>query len=181
MKPRVLSAGFYPKELLHQGGRIYERIRASDSANVLVHDRTNDRILLVRQWRPGMVQDNRSDAMITETVAGRFDKDLHPRALLAKELLEEAGVRVSPGDITLLNLRKPMAVSAGSSTECAYLAHVEIHANQIEPEERVFGAEDEGEQIRRVWIPVKDLESYVCEDLRVFALIQWFLRKKKEG
>lgn len=69
-----------------------------------------------------------------------------------------------------------MALSAGVITERCYLGYVEVKPHQIEEKERLFGVDD-GESIRRIFVAVDDLENYVCEDMRVFALIQYLLRK----
>jgi hypothetical protein len=69
-----------------------------------------------------------------------------------------------------------MALSAGSITERAYGAIVVLKPGQLEQGEREFGAEGEGEHIRRIYLKFDELDDYVFEDWRVFALVQYFLR-----
>lgn len=154
------------------------RVVCTDSVNILVYDKSRDCVLLVRQPKAGAISRSNPRGMITETVAGRFDVSLGPRALAVKEAREEAGVEIREDQVELLNDGKPMYLSAGLFTERAYLAYVEVDSSNVEQTERVFGIVGEGERIRRIWVPVRDLESLVCEDARVFALVQWFLRNK---
>ena len=110
----------------------------------------------------------------------RFDVDLGVKALAVKEAKEEAGVKVTEDRIVVLNQGVPMALSAGILAERAYLCYVEVTEDDFEQEERSFGT-DAGEHVRRVWIPTEELEGYVCEDIRVWAFNQWFLRMQAEG
>ena len=182
MPRRVIGwNGFFKIVVVHRDdGRLREFLEASDSVSLLVYDRDRRRILLVRQIRESQERADNPGGYITETVAGRFDCDLGAAALAAKEACEEAGVTIRSDDVVLLNSGRPMAVSAGSTAERAYLCYAEVGADAIEEAERVFGVDD-GEDITRVWIPVDELEKYVAEDVRVFALIQWFLHNIKKG
>jgi len=179
MPSKIVWNGFYKVELIEIPGAPHplEIIHATDSVSVLFYNLAERYALLVRQPRIAMATDKNPEGMITETVAGRFDLKIGARGLIVKEALEEAGVEITEGQIEMLNNGQPMALTAGCSTEKAYLAICEINATMIEAQERVFGVKDEGEEIERIFIPFADLEEYVCEDLRVFTLIQYLLSK----
>lgn len=165
--------GFYTLEVHETAQGQREVLRTTDSVSVLFYDVQNKRIILVRQPRESMISLENPEGLITETVAGRFDVTLGVLQLIIKEAKEEIGATITEDDIELLNNGKPMALSAGAITEKCYLAFVEIKPEMIEEGEREFGAEGEGEKIRRVYVHEDELNTYICEDVRVFALIQY--------
>ena len=174
---RIGYEGFFTLEIITTPDGPREVLRTTDSVAVLLYDRSNRRIVLVRQPRVAMATDENPHGYLTELVAGRLDAPIDVKALIVKEAREEAGIRLTEDRIELLNDGKPLAVSAGAIDERTYLAFAEITEDDIEPGERIRGAEGEGERIERLFVSVDDLEGYVCEDLRVFALIQFFLRR----
>lgn len=176
MNGEIVYDGFFKVVIIDVGNGPRERIEASDSVNILLFDKVNKRIILARQVREAMIREDNPDGLITETAAGRFDVNLSPKALMVKEAKEEVGVTLTEDQIELLNFGYPMALLAGVITERAYLGFAEVTPDQIEQAERVFGV-DEGEHIKRIYIPADQLETYICEDMRVFALIQYLLRK----
>jgi 8-oxo-dGTP pyrophosphatase MutT (NUDIX family) len=177
---KIVHQGYFTFEILETSAGPREILRTSDSLSVLFYDPVNRRIILVRQPRESMISQDNPEGLITETVGGRFDVKLGTRALAVKEAKEEIGAEVTEEEVILLNHDRPMALSAGALTEKAYLAFVELKSNQIENEERLFGLASEGERIRRIYVSVNDLENYICEDVRVFALIQYLLRRLKK-
>lgn len=144
-------------------------VRTTDSCSGLLWDRTKDCVLLVRQKRVAMVSDSNPDGELVELVAGRFDVNLGPKALFVKEAKEEAGANLSEDDVEILNHGEPLALSPGVLTERAYLAFVEIREEHLD-EGDAFGAEAEGEQTNRVWMPVQEFLATRHQDLRVFTL-----------
>lgn len=181
LRTERLHDGFCQLEAVYtdQSDAPFEVLRTTDSVSVLLYDRLNDRVLLAKQSRVAMVRDDNPDGLIEEVVAGRFDLAIGARGLVVKEALEEVGVTLTEDEVFLLNDGLPMALSAGVLTERGYLAYAEIRPEQIETEERVFGV-DEHENITRVWVPVSELATRQYEDVRVFALVQWFLRKLEQ-
>lgn len=151
-------------------------IRTTDSVAGLLYDRTNSRVLQVSQQRAAMVRDDNPDGLIIECVAGRFDCDLGPEALLVKEALEEAGVHITEDDVELLNNGKPLALSAGILTERCYLAFAQIEPAMVAEGER-FGLAEEGEDITRLWVDAQLFINGTHDDLRVWAFAQ-FLKTK---
>ncbi len=173
--PRVVKKNFTLTTIIHNG-HPWQYLETSDSATVLIYIRDKDEVLLVRQQRDAMVCDDNPEGWITESMGGRFDREESVRELLAREASEEVGGVIDPQAITLLNYGAPLALSAGCLVERAWLGYVEITSSQLENADREYGLAEEGERITRIFLPVRDVESYVCEDVRVFALLQWFLR-----
>ncbi len=176
MSKKIAYQGFFTVEVHEtpQGRR--EVVRTTDSVCVLVFDKPRDRIILVRQPRQSMVNDDNPQGLITESVAGRFDEKIGVEALVIKELKEEIGATIRGDQVCLLNYGHPMAVSAGAITEKTYLAYVELEAGQLEETERTFTAENEDERIERVYLHITEIGRYICKDVRVFALLQYFHR-----
>lgn len=175
MEKKTVYQGFFSVDVVEMPEGPREVVRTTDSVSILIYDEINERIILVKQARASMMTNDNPEGLILETVAGRIDKPLPLEDIIIDEVLKEAGVRITKQDIVLLNAGQAMAVSAGAMTEKSYLAFVVIKPNQME-EDRVFGDSDEGERIVRVCLSLDKLKTYICEDIRVFALIE-YLRK----
>lgn len=174
MSIKIAYEGFFTLEVHETAQGRREVMRTTDSICVLVYDKPRDRIILVRQPRQSMVWDDNSQGLITESIAGRFDTKISVEELIVKELREEIGATIRGDQIRLLNSGHPMAVSAGAITEKTYLALVELEAGQLEETEREFTADKEDERISRVYLYISEIGKYICEDVRVFALLQYF-------
>ncbi|MDA1192547.1 MAG: hypothetical protein O3A46_12805 [Candidatus Poribacteria bacterium] len=169
---KTIYEGFYTFEVLQTPDGEREVLRTSGGVSILLHDTVKRRIILVEQPRASLISDENPDGLIVENVAGRFDVRLGAKALAVKEAWEEVGVRLREDQVELLNDGQPMTVSAGATDELAYLAYAEITPDQIEPGEHVRGVVGEGERVTRVFVSLDDLDSYICQDMRVWALIQ---------
>ena len=156
-------------------------VRASDSIVGLLYDATNDRVLLVNQYRAPMVREDNPDGAITELVAGRFDVNLGPKALLVKEAEEEAGVKITEDEVELINLGVPMSLSAGVLTERCYGGFAVIHPDRIAEGDEGYGV-DEGEQISRIWMSAESFISPTTKHdcWRVYAMAQLLARRRLE-
>ncbi len=176
--PKILYKGFISLESHQVEGVPFPilAVRSSDSVAGLLYDRNNHRVLLIRQKRVPMEREDNPSGAITELVAGRFDVNLGPKALLVKEAKEEAGVTLREEDVVLLNKGKPMALSAGILTERCYLAYAEIFAAQVTEGDEGYGVAEEGESITRVWVDASDFingnHPGLHECLRTFTLAQ---------
>jgi len=156
----------------------HEVVIATDSVAIFIYDRDAERVLLITQCRLPMVRPDNPEGLITETPAGRFDIKIGVAGLAVKEVKEEVGVTITEDEVQLLNNGVPLALSPGILTERIYVAYVEVSSSQIEKGERVFGVPEEGEEIRRVFVPLEKLESMVCDSITTWALVQWFLKER---
>lgn len=177
--PVVAKQNFVLETVVTDG---HERrfLRTSDSANILIFIRDQQKLLLVSQKREAMVCPDNPRGIIIESVAGRFDREETVRQLLAREAGEEVGGTIDPDAIELLNQGAPLALSAGCLTEHAWLGYVEIDSAQLEQTERTYGVAEEGEHIQRIFFGIESLDDYVYSDVRVFAMLQWFIRNKMD-
>ena len=154
---------------LYQAPNKHLVLQVSDSVGFLVINTDTDEILLVKQSRMPMMRPDNPKGEIVESPAGRFDYKTTPCELIASEAGEEVGVTIAPKDVIMLNGGIPLALSPGIITERMYLGLVFVSNEQIELEDRVFGV-DSDEHITRIKLKVKDLEIYLFEDLKTFAL-----------
>lgn len=180
-KREVLYKGFVCLEKLTVEDLPFNPIimKTTDSVAVLLFDATNDRVLLVRQERAAMVREDNPDGLITEMVAGRFDVELGPKALLIKESKEEAGVEITEDEMELINGGVPMALSAGVLTERCYGGFAVIHPDKVSEGEK-YGVVVEGETITRVWQSADDFIKGPHEDWRVWAFAQFLAQRRLE-
>lgn len=169
--------GFLKVDRVDTGGKHpFEVVVTTDSVTFLVHNVDKDELMLVQQDRPAMIRDDNPNGTIIEAAAGRFDRNVGVVGLILAELQEELGVTADAIQVNLLNCGFPLALSPGVLTERQYLAIVSIREDQIDPQKRQYGAEGEGESITRTFIPVSELGEQIFEDLKLFALVQFFLR-----
>ena len=148
------------------------------SVGFLIYHRGQDSIILVEQNRPAMICETCPEGLIEEVPAGRCDRPESPREVIAREASEEVGAEIYPDQIVLLNGGEPLAMSPGILEEMMYLGYVKIEPEQL-AEDRLFGLPEEGEFITRKLIPVSVLYELQFQDMKTFALVQWFLREIK--
>jgi ADP-ribose diphosphatase len=131
-----------------------ELFKRNDAVGVLIYDPQLDAVLLVEQFRIGVL--GNADAVqrgqspwIMELVAGIIDTDETPKDVGQRESVEEAGV-----DIQQMETIGEYFSSPGGSNEYFYLFAGKAdlsHAGGI------YGLENEGEDIRAHIIPVEGL------------------------
>ena len=181
-RTKVLHDGFFRVLKVFTPYGMREVVRATNSASLLLHDKTRNIVLLITQPHAALACEGNPQGHIIEAIAGRFDCDLSPKALIVKEALEEAGVTITEDDVEFLNNGEPMALSAGITNEVSYLAYAEITSEMVEQSERIFGVRKEGEHIIRIWMSVDDFLNHTCQCVKLFAYQQWLKNKlQKEG
>jgi 8-oxo-dGTP pyrophosphatase MutT (NUDIX family) len=136
-----------------------EIVCTTNSIVFLIHLVDTKKIVFIEQSRSPMKNNKNKKGTIIELPAGRFDLKISVSKLAVKEASEEVGATISEKDVTILNEGKPIALSPGVLTEKMYLAYIPITTNQIEKKDRIFGKKDEGEKIKRFFIPVNELKQ----------------------
>lgn len=172
------DGGYKMEELLHDGfcrvTKTLDRevVHATDSAAVLVYCRDRRALLLVRQFRVPVKR------LLIEPVAGRLDKPgWSIERVLVDELLIEAGVLVEENDLVFLNDRIALAIDPGLLSSLKTLAYVEVEDWQLENAES-FGDPDEDEFIKRIFLPIDQIDAFRPDCLTAFALLMWFKAEK---
>lgn len=93
---------------------IFER---GDAVVVMLYDPEKDALLLLEQFRPGVLRANETPWML-EFIAGMFDDNESPVDVAIREAKEEANIELKPESI------KPIMKyfsSPGGTSECIYL------------------------------------------------------------
>ena len=166
----------------------HEVVRTTNSVAVLVYVPETDQIVFILQKRPALcppVPDGYDPeriplGWILECPAGRLDKPGESVVqAIVRELWEEIGARVNPEQVTILNEDRPLAMSPGILNEKVYLAYVSISPEQLDKDKEIFGVD--GEHIQQVFLPTSILAQTTHDDLKTWALVQWFLRERQRG
>jgi len=176
MRTRVYN-GFLKIEKVETAAGPREVVIATDSVAFLVYNKDTDELLFATQDRAPMMSPDNPQGTILEVGAGRFDVDIGVRGLVVKELKEELGVTATEDEIQVLNDGIPLALSPGVLTERQYLAYVEVTSDRIDPAKRLYGERAEGEAIARRFVLVSELPGVKIQDMKTWALLQWFLAR----
>jgi 8-oxo-dGTP pyrophosphatase MutT (NUDIX family) len=176
MKTRVYD-GFVKVDRVETAAGLREVVVATDSVAFLVYNKDTDELLFATQDRMPMMRPDNPQGTILEVGAGRFDAEIGVRGLVAKELKEELGVTVTEDEVQVLNEGISLALSPGILTERQYLAYVEVTSEQIDPAKRQYGERKEGEIIARRFFPVREISQIHIQDMKTWALLQWFLAR----
>jgi ADP-ribose pyrophosphatase len=118
---------------------IFER---GDAVVVMLYDPKKDTLLLLEQFRPGVLRVNETPWML-EFVAGMFDDNESPVDVAIREAKEEANINLKSESI------KPIMKyfsSPGGTSECIYLYWATFDSSKV-ISGSVYGLADENEDI----------------------------------
>ena len=149
-----------------------EIFSGSHVATVLPYDPKKKKIVLINQFRAGVINQN-INPIITEIVAGFISKNEKPVKAAIRECEEETGCKV-------INIKKMFSYfpSPGSSESYYHLYFAEVDSfNGI----RITGQTDENEDILAKSYPITEVKELLMENnilngLTLIAL-QWFFLK----
>lgn len=169
---RLLYDGFVSLWHVPVGeGRFHEVVESTDAVALLVYNKTRNTLVFVQQKRPAL-----GNIEILEVMAGRRDVNLSIQALMVKEAQEELGLSIKEKDIELVNCGSGLAMSTGVMTEKIFLGYVEVESSQFSKDEVFQSGPDE--VTTRVELGVFVATLFNWEDLKTWALIQWFKANK---
>lgn len=164
---------------LHEGGWLgpidRELLVREQAVGVMLYDPRRDEIVMVRQFRVGVLDEKRSPWLL-ELVAGMVDTDESPAEVAARECQEEADL--VPADLTKIC---DYYNSPGASTEKVTLFCGRVDARQAGG---VYGLSEEHEDIEVVILGV-DEASKAVSDGRIdnamsIIAIQWLQLHRAE-
>jgi nudix-type nucleoside diphosphatase (YffH/AdpP family) len=143
--------------------------RRPDAAVLLPYDPSRNMLLLTRQFRLGAYMNDSTPGLL-EACAGTIDPGEAPDVCMAREAMEEMGLRVSG-----LRLLFEAFVSPAASTEKLY-----CFVAPYGREDRVAaggGMEDEGEEIEVLELPFAEVlqqaDAGEIRDLKTISLLYW--------
>lgn len=150
-------------------------LNRGDSAAVLLHDVSNNTLILTEQFRPSTYNDPGS-GWILEIPAGSVEKGEEPMATMKRELIEEIGYEVKE-----MQHLFTFYVSPGGTSERIFLYYA-----QARPENVIGqggGVLHEGEDIKRIAMPVavamQKLQKGEFTDAKTLIALQWLLNHQK--
>ena len=118
---------------------VFER---GDAVVVILYDTTQDKLLLLEQFRAGALRTSDTPWML-EFVAGMFDENESAVDVAVRESKEEANITLSPKNV--LPIMKYLS-SPGGMSECIHLYWANFDSDEVLPGS-VFGLDDENEDI----------------------------------
>lgn len=154
---------------------IRERMEGAGVVSVLLFDPILDEIVLVEQFRIGLV-DQVDPPWCLETVSGFCDKaNEEPRDVAIREIKEETGC-----DIKAIEFIGAFYVSPGLSVEKLNLYCACVDASKAEG---IHGLPEEGEEIKVVRMPWKRAQSEIFKSLdstSIVVAMQWLIIHREE-
>lgn len=153
-----------------------ELFRRDQAAGVLLYDPQADRLVLVEQFRVGLLDALDQSPWALELVAGILDDGETARDMARREVHEEAGLSIGAPEFICNYFNSP-----GGSTERITLLYAEVDASQAGG---IHGMADENEDIRVVVLSFDEawqafLSGRINNAMAIIAL-QW-LRLKRAG
>lgn len=153
-----------------------ELFRRDQAGGVLLYDPQADKLVMVEQFRVGLLDAMDQSPWALELVAGILDDGESARDMALREVHEEAGLRIGPPELICNYFNSP-----GGSTERITLLYAEVDASQASG---IHGMADENEDIRVVVLSFDEawqafLSGRINNAMAIIAL-QW-LRLKRAG
>lgn len=111
------QSGTFTREIFERG----------DAVVVMLYDPKKDTLLLLEQFRPGVLRVNETPWML-EFVAGMFDDNESPIEVAIREAKEEADIELKPESIKLI---MKYFSSPGGTSECIYLHWATFDSSKV--------------------------------------------------
>jgi len=153
-----------------------ELFRRDQAGGVLLYDPQADKLVMVEQFRVGLLDAMDQSPWALELVAGILDDGETARDMALREVHEEAGLAIGTPEFICNYFNSP-----GGSTERITLLYAEVDASQASG---IHGMADENEDIRVVVLSFDEawqafLSGRINNAMAIIAL-QW-LRLKRAG
>lgn len=182
----VVFQGFFAVDRLTLRHRLFaggwsavfsrELFRRGRSVGVLLFDPKRAQVVLVEQFRVGLLADERRSPWVVELVAGIVETGEQPDGVAAREAEEETGLVVD--ELTWIC---EYYNSPGGSDECINLFYGEVDASQAGG---IYGLASENEDIRVVVLDLAEvwrrLDEGEFNNAMIIIALQW-LRLRLSG
>lgn len=147
-----------------------ELFRRGQAAGVLLHDPRRHELVLVDQFRIGLIDDREESPWALELVAGMLDKPEDVETMAKREISEETGLTVQSVTPICQYYNSP-----GGSDEKIHLYYAQVDSSQAEG---IHGLADENEDIKVVVLSVADalaaLHAGQINNAMAIIALQWF-------
>jgi len=137
--------------------KIWEAVISHDAVSILLYNRDKDSFVLVKQFRPPVLNANKTNGDTYELCAGIIDKRISDKEIAREEALEECGY-----DIPLESIQKVTSyyTSVGISGALQTLYYAEIDNSMIVN----AGGGLEEENIEVIYLPLKEAKSFMFDE-----------------
>lgn len=153
-----------------------ELFRRDQAGGVLLYDPQADKLVMVEQFRVGLLDAMDQSPWALELVAGILDDGETARDMAHREVHEEAGLTIGTPEFICNYFNSP-----GGSTERITLLYAEVDASQASG---IHGMADENEDIRVVVLSFDEVwqafQSGRINNAMAIIALQW-LRLKRAG
>lgn len=147
------------------------------AAGVLLYDPAKDAVVLVEQFRVGVMSATHQSPWALELVAGIVDAGETPRDMAAREVKEEAGLDINDAHFICEYYNSP-----GGSDECISLFYAEVDSAEAGG---IYGLPDENEDIRVVVVPrteaMRAIQQGLINNAMAIIALQWLQIRKLES
>ena len=135
----------------------WEAVVSHDAVSVLLYHKERDSFVLVKQFRPPVLNANKKDGFTYELCAGIIDKELSDKEIAREEVLEECGY-----DVPLESIQKVTSyyTSVGISGVLQTLYYCEIDDSMMVN----AGGGLAEENIEVIYLPTKEAKSFMFDE-----------------
>ena len=178
LKKEIIYKGFFRlsrltiEHNLYQGGKakvVRELLERGHAVAVLLYDAHQDRVVLVEQFRVGVLEDENS--WLLEVVAGMIEEGEEPEEVAFRESMEEAGCKIKE----LIKIGQYYSSPGGSSEK------ITLYCGQVNSQSlaEYGGVSGEGEDIRVVCLSAEEaffrLENGAINSATPMIALHWLL------
>ncbi len=148
------------------------------AAGVLLYDPARDHVVLVEQFRVGMLNSAQQSPWALELVAGMVDEGESPEDMAGREVLEETGLTIGQAQFICEYYNSP-----GGCDERISLFYAEVDSSHAAG---VHGLPEENEDIRVVVLPaavaIAAVQQGLINNAMAIIALQWLqIRKMGSG
>lgn len=154
----------------------WEAVKSFDSVSVLLYNENQDAFLLVKQFRPPVYLNDKSNLCTYELCAGIIDKDISLEMIVKEEIDEECGY-----DVPLENIEKITSfyTNVGVSGAKQHLFYAKINDSM----KSHSGGGIHDEEIETIYLPVADFREFIYDENKaktpgLMFSFMWFMEKK---
>lgn len=137
--------------------KIWEAVISHDAVSILLYNIDRDSFVLVKQFRPPVLNANKANGQTYELCAGIIDKNISDKEIAREEALEECGY-----DIPLNTIKKVTSyyTSVGISGALQTLYYAEINDSMIVN----AGGGLVEESIEVIYLPIKEAKAFMFNE-----------------
>jgi UDP-sugar diphosphatase len=137
--------------------RKWEAVISYDSVSVLLWHKERDAFVLVKQFRPPVLNATQKDGYTYELCAGIIDKDASDIQIAKEEIFEECGY-----DVPLKNLEKVTTFYPSVGVTGAYQTLYYAEINESMKISEGGGLEDENIEV--IYLPIKESKKFMFDE-----------------